>query len=140
MVAPGSDHASRDRSRRLLEGRSMSWRARVASAVIASLLFSSVAAALPPASAPFIAPSVVTARDQQSLYLFTATSGSAPQYRVTTDATLGTWSAVAAAGDSSMRVTSANQCGNAGQECSRAHAFQFMETAVAGRWLYVTKS
>jgi RHS repeat-associated protein len=86
------------------------------------------------------APVVVTSKDQQSLYVFTATNGSVPQYRLSTDATLVTWSSAAAAGDSSMRVAAGNNCGSAGNECYRAHAFQFTETASAGRWLYIAKS
>jgi RHS repeat-associated protein len=84
------------------------------------------------------APRVVASHSGTTLYVFKATSGSVPTYRSTTD--LSSWTSAAAAGDSSMRLPSGNNCGSAGQECYRAHAFGFMETATAGSWVYITKS
>ena len=84
------------------------------------------------------APRVVASHDGATLYVFKATSGYVPTYRSTTD--LSSWTSSAAAGDSSMRVTSGNNCGSAGQECYRAHAFEFMETATSGSWVYIAKS
>lgn len=84
------------------------------------------------------APRVVASHDGATLYVFTAVSGARPQYRASTNLT--SWSSAAAAGDTSMRVVTGNNCGNAGQECYRAHAFGFMETATAGTWVYIAKS
>ena len=84
-------------------------------------------------------PAVVASRDAQTLYVFSS-SGQLPKYRSTTDTGLVTWSTAADAGDASMAVPSPNNCGNAGQECYRAHGFSFMETATAGNWVYVAKS
>ncbi len=86
------------------------------------------------------APRLVASRDAQTLYLFTAANNAIPQYRSTTDSTLASWGAAVAAGDSSMRVASGNNCGSAGSECYRAHSFSFMETATAGKWIYIAKS
>lgn len=84
------------------------------------------------------APRVVASHSGTTLYMFTASSGNRPQYRSTTNLT--TWSSAAAAGDTSMRVANGNNCGNAGDECYRAHAFGFMETATTGTWIYISKS
>jgi RHS repeat-associated protein len=84
------------------------------------------------------APRLVASRSGTTLYLFSAVNGSRPTYRYTTD--LSTWTSAVDAGDTSMRAAGANNCGSAGQECYRAHAFGFMETATAGSWVYITKS
>jgi RHS repeat-associated protein len=84
------------------------------------------------------APRLVASRNAQTLYLFTAVSGYKPKYRSTTNLT--SWTSAADAGDSSMRVATGNNCGSAGQECYRAHAFGFMETATSGTWIYISKS
>jgi len=86
----------------------------------------------------YFAPRVVASHSGATLYLFKATSGAVPTYRSTTD--LSSWTSAAAAGDSSMRVVTGNNCGSAGQECYRAHAFGFMETATSGSWVYIAKS
>ena len=86
------------------------------------------------------APRLVTSRDQQTLYLFSAVPGAKPQYRSTTDPALVTWSSPVDAGDASMRAATNNNCGSSGAECGRAHHFEFMETATAGRWIYISKS
>lgn len=86
------------------------------------------------------APRLVPSRDGQTLYLFHAIGGAVPRYRSTTDPTLVTWTAAAVAGDATMRTVNGNNCGNSGSECYRAHAFGFMETATAGRWVYIAKS
>src|SRR5712692_7071271 len=86
------------------------------------------------------APRLVASRDAQTLYLFSAASGAIPQYRSSVDPTLSSWSAPSAAGDGSMRVAAGNNCGSAGDECYRAHAFSFVESATVGRWIYVAKS
>lgn len=84
------------------------------------------------------APRLVASHAGTTLYLFTAADNAVPSYRSTTD--LATWTTPAAAGNSSMHVVTGNQCGNGGQECYRAHPFEFMETATAGSWVYITKS
>jgi RHS repeat-associated protein len=86
------------------------------------------------------APRVVASHAGTTLYVFTAVNGQKPKYRSSTDSTLATWSSAVDAGDSSMRVAAANNCGSAGQECYRAHAFGFMETATSGSWVYISKS
>jgi RHS repeat-associated protein len=86
------------------------------------------------------APRLVASRDSATLYFFHAAVDSIPQYRSTTDSTLATWSSPTAAGGVSMRQAKGNSCGNSGQECYRAHAYSFMETATAGTWLYIAKS
>lgn len=86
------------------------------------------------------APRLLASRDGGTLYVFDWTGTGVPRYRFTTDSTLATWSAWAAAGDSSMVVPSWNNCGSSGQECYRAHNFGFMETASPGVWLYIAKS
>jgi len=89
-------------------------------------------------------PVVTTSRDGQTLYFFTAIGAVIPTFRSTTDLTLVSWTAAAPAGDSSMRTAGGayggNNCGNAGAECYRAHDYQFMETAIPGRWVYIAKS
>ncbi|MGH2356778.1 MAG: LamG-like jellyroll fold domain-containing protein, partial [Candidatus Limnocylindria bacterium] len=84
------------------------------------------------------APRVVASQNGQTLYVFAAASGAVPTYRSTTN--LVNWTTAASAGNASMRVTSGNNCGSAGQECYRAHAFEFMETATTGTWVYIAKS
>ena len=86
------------------------------------------------------APLLMTSHSGSTLYLFNCCVSSLPQYRSTTDPTLVTWTTAAPAGDASMRVVTSNNCGNAGQECYRAHTFEFMETATAGQWVYIAKS
>src|SRR2546425_448783 len=86
------------------------------------------------------APRLVGSRDGNTLYLFSTVSGQKAKYRSTTSADLTGWSTAADVGDASIRTPSGNNCGSAGQECYRAHAFSFMETATAGRWLFITKS
>ena len=90
------------------------------------------------------APLLMTSRDGLRLYVFSCCVGGTfpgiPQYRVTTDTTLVTWTAPAAAGDTSMAQAAHNSCGNSGAECARAHNFSFMETATAGQWVYIAKS
>jgi len=85
-----------------------------------------------------LAPRLVANKAGTTLYLFTAASSAIPQYRYTTN--LSSWTSAAAAGDSSMHIAELNNCGSAGAECGRAHAFSFMETATAGTWVYVAKS
>lgn len=85
-----------------------------------------------------LAPRVVASRNGQTLYVFSATPGQVPTFRSTTDLT--NWTSAAAAGNATMRVVNGNNCGSAGQECYRAHAFGFMETATAGSWIYISKS
>jgi RHS repeat-associated protein len=85
-----------------------------------------------------LAPRVVASHDGATLYIFTAAGSARPYYRSSTNLT--SWSTSAVAGDSSMRVVTGNNCGSAGQECYRAHAFGFMETATAGTWVYISKS
>jgi RHS repeat-associated protein len=86
------------------------------------------------------APLLVASRDGTKLYLFHCCVSSLPQYRYTTDPTLVTWTSPVAAGDSSMRLVTGNNCGLAAAECYRAHTFEFTETAVAGNWVYIAKS
>lgn len=86
------------------------------------------------------APLLVTSRDGSTLYFFNCCVSNRPQYRSTTDPTLVTWTSPVAAGDTTMRVVSGNSCGNAAQECYRAHTFEFTETATAGQWVYIAKS
>jgi RHS repeat-associated protein len=86
------------------------------------------------------APLLVTSRDGNTLYLFHCCVSGRPQFRSTADPTLVTWTSPAAAGDTSMRVVSGNNCGLAAQECYRAHTFEFTETATAGSWVYIAKS
>lgn len=85
-----------------------------------------------------LAPRVVASHSGATLYIFTAAASARPQYRSSTNLT--SWTSAAAAGDTSMRVVSGNSCGSAGQECYRAHAFGFMETATSGTWVYIAKS
>jgi hypothetical protein len=66
------------------------------------------------------APVVVGSRDGQTLYLFSSTGGTIPQYWSTTDPTLTTWTGPSAAGDASMYPAYGSNCGNAGAECYRA--------------------
>jgi RHS repeat-associated protein len=88
-----------------------------------------------------LAPRVVASHDAQTLYVFTAINGGIPQYRSTVDPTLVSWTTPSAAGDGSMRPASTNSCSDLGDdECDRAHAFSFMETASPGQWVYVAKS
>jgi RHS repeat-associated protein len=86
------------------------------------------------------APRLVSSRDGLTLYFFSAAADTVPQYRSTTDSTLAIWSSPAAAGGASMRPAKNNSCGSSGQECYRAHAYSFMETATAGTWIYIAKS
>src|SRR5439155_7185441 len=90
------------------------------------------------------APLLMTSRDGLRLYVFSCCVGGTfpgiPQYRVTTDTTLVTWTAPAAAGDTSMAQAAHNSCGNSGAECACAHDFSFMEAATAGQWVYIAKS
>ena len=95
-------------------------------------------------SSPGFTPVVTTSRDGQTMYFFTAVGSVIPTFRSTTDLTLVSWTAAAPAGDASMRTAGGNyggnNCGNAGAECYRAHDYQFMETAIPGRWVYIAKS
>lgn len=90
------------------------------------------------------APVVTASRDGQTLYLFNASGAVIPTYRSTTDLSLTTWTTPGPAGDATMRTAGgqygANNCGNVGAECYRAHLYQFMETAIPGRWVYIAKS
>lgn len=85
-------------------------------------------------------PLLGASRNGATLYLFSCCVSSLPQYRSTVDPALATWSAAAVAGDATMRLVAGNNCGNSGQECYRAHAFEFMETATPGQWIYIAKS
>lgn len=85
-------------------------------------------------------PLLVTSRDGTKLYVFACCdANSHPTYSYTTDATLATWTAFATTGDASMHAVSNNNCGNSGQECYRAHLFEFTELP-SGSWLFITKS
>ncbi|HEV8656774.1 MAG TPA: glycohydrolase toxin TNT-related protein [Candidatus Limnocylindria bacterium] len=86
------------------------------------------------------APNLAASADGQTLYFFSSVADAIPQYRYTTDPTLVTWSSPALAGNASMHLTVHNDCSNSGEECYRAHAFFFMETATPGKWLYVARS
>ncbi|MDQ2913449.1 MAG: discoidin domain-containing protein [Chloroflexota bacterium] len=89
------------------------------------------------------APLLITSRDGSRLYFFNCCVGGTlpgtPLYRYTTDPGLASWTAAAAAGDSSMAIAQHNNCGGSGQECYRAHNFSFTEN-VAGQWVYVAMS
>lgn len=91
-----------------------------------------------------VAPLVVASRDGARLYVFSCCVSSLPQYRYTTDASLVTWTAAAAAGDASMHIVANDDCTVGGPtpnlECVRSHDFQFVETAASGQWLYIARS
>ncbi|TME41841.1 MAG: exo-alpha-sialidase, partial [Chloroflexi bacterium] len=84
-------------------------------------------------------PLLLASRNGNTLYLFSCCVAGLAQYRSTTDATLATWSAASPAGDGTMHLVAGSECGFAGQECYRAHNFEFTELP-SGQWLYIARS
>lgn len=86
-----------------------------------------------------LAPRVTASRDGQTLYVFTAVQEQIPNYRLSTDPNLVTWTSQVPAGNGTMATAARNGCG-ADDECPRAHGFWFMETTTPGSWVYIAKS